>query len=198
MQATHKNWRADLRPGAIVCFAFPSKEGEAALEKSRPCLIIDVNAATGEATVAYGTGAWTSANVGLEIRVTRQDDLAAASLHKKTRFVCARRVRVPMTSLRFVEGGSGTAVLGHLPERLMPQLDDIRRSVIPVTIERRKRRIPTRRPTARGWIASTNPGRDPRLGGSVPRQSELSLRNDTCGSRTPRPVQAAPSGRADD
>lgn len=124
VQAT-PTWRDMLAPGDIVAFRFPCSDDPSA-EKPRPCLIADVDHAAGEAVVIYGTSRWTSANRGQELHVTDSEARAEASLDRPTRFVGARRVRVPLTSLRFVECRHGTAVLGRLGERYRSQLDRIR------------------------------------------------------------------------
>lgn len=136
------SWRDDLAPGAIVSFTFPSQEGDPALEKARPALVLAVEPGDGGApmvTLAYGTGSRSGANRGLELRLRSRMEVTAAGLHKPTRFVGARTTRVHRTSPRFVECGHGTAILGHLPDRLLPRLERVRAAVA------REARAPRRR-----------------------------------------------------
>jgi hypothetical protein len=119
-------WRDMLAAGDIVAFTYPCPDDPAA-EKCRPCLVLEVDRIAGEAVLAYGTSRWSGANRGQELHVTRRADRIAASLDRPTRFVGARRVRIPLGSARFVECRSGTAVLGRLGEGLRPRLDRIRR-----------------------------------------------------------------------
>ncbi len=76
-------------------------------------------------TIAYGTSRRTRSNTGLEFHVRKADDIKAAGLHKQTRFVGARTVTVPLSSVRFVECAAGTAVLGRLPQSLHPRLAQV-------------------------------------------------------------------------
>lgn len=122
------SWRDALEPGDIVAFAFPTTEPNATHEKHRPALVlaIDRSGDVAEAIVVYGTASMTRANTGLELRVTSPADMAAARLHKPTRFVGTRRVRVPLDSPRFVVCAASTAVIGRLPATYHPRLDRLR------------------------------------------------------------------------
>jgi hypothetical protein len=120
-------WRDSLLAGDIVSFVFPSSEGDAELEKARPSLILAIDRDGEEpmATVAYGTSSRTRSNTGLELHVRKSEDINATGLHKRTRFVGARTATVPLSSMRFVECAAGTAVLGRLPEPLLPRLAQV-------------------------------------------------------------------------
>ncbi len=139
------DWRESLEAGDIVAFSFPSAESDPRLEKARPCLILEVDRDRAEALVAYGTAAWTRANKGLELHVTKPEDIKVAALRRPTRFVGARTTRVPLTSSRFVECAEGTAILGRLPSSFHARLERIRncdiaaaRSRFPMCRPRRK------------------------------------------------------------
>lgn len=125
MTANPTTWRDTLAAGDIVAFKFPCADDPSA-EKARPCLVATVDRTLGEAVIIYGTSRWTGANRGQELHVTGREACAEASLDKPTRFVGLRRVRVPLTSDRFVECREGTAVLGRLGPRHSAQLDRIR------------------------------------------------------------------------
>ena len=128
MQLEHLSWRDTLAPGDIVAFAFPTSEPDAAHEKQRPGLVIavDRSGADAEAIIAYGTAAMTRANTGMELRIMRPADMAAAHLRKPTRFVGSRSVRVPLDSPRFIVSAASTAVIGRLPSAFHPRLDRLR------------------------------------------------------------------------
>ena len=137
-------WRQTLSAGHVVSFTFPCAEGDDSLEKNRPALILAVDRSGPKpmATVAYGTSRRTDANTGLELHVRRLADLAAAGLHRRTRFVGARTAIVPLTSPRFVTCRAGTAIFGALPAHLHPRLADV---AARCHIWRRKDDIPSRR-----------------------------------------------------
>lgn len=143
MTAQPMTWRDTLAAGDIVAFKFPCPDDPAA-EKSRPCLVVAVDRIAGEAVVVYGTSRWTGANRGLELHVTAPAACEEAALDRPTRFVGARRVRVPLESVRFVECRAGTAVLGRLGEAFRPRLDRLRHGG-----PRHARRGPWRRPGRR-------------------------------------------------
>lgn len=126
LQNIDTNWQATLAAGDIVNFTYPSTERDAAVEKHRPCLILEIDTDKAEAVVVYGTAAKSRANVGYELRITRRADLDAASLHKPTRFVGVRHVRVPLSSERFVVSQDGSVRIGRLPQSLHERLDRIR------------------------------------------------------------------------
>ena len=166
-------WWATLSAGHLVAFIFPSAEGDAALEKARPALILSVDRNGDElvATVAYGTTRSTRANVGRELHVRSENDRATAGLHRPTRFVGARIVRVPLSSPRFVLSRSGSAILGRLPEHLHPRLADIAAQAGRVPLGRRRRGL--RRPRRDGQTGLTEhlrPRSCPQA--ELPRQAE--------------------------
>ena len=77
--------------------------------------------------LAYGTSADTSANRGEEIHVSRPEAMAAAGLHRRTRFVGARRVLVRVDHSGFdVNPRYGTPVLGRLDPRDMERMNCVR------------------------------------------------------------------------
>lgn len=109
-----------LRPGDLVAFRFPYREGFSPY--ARPCLVLE--ATTAEVLLAYGTTSRGRANQGMEIRVNR--DFAACGLLRPTRFVTARRVRVPRTDHRFEpHPETGALLLGRLPDALQERLGDL-------------------------------------------------------------------------
>lgn len=124
---TTSSWRDRLLAGDIVSFVFPSSEGDAELEKARPSLVLTVDRDGEEpmVTVAYGTSSRSRSNTGLELHVRKLEDIEAAGLHKRTRFVGARTATVPLSSMRFVECADGTAVLGLLPTPLLARLAQV-------------------------------------------------------------------------
>lgn len=113
-----------LSVGDIVSFRFPSAEGNHALEKRRPCLVIEADDTT--FTVAYGTSSRRRSTRGTELAIRLSEDWSSAGLRKPTRFVANRRVRVPADSARLVRSRSGTARIGKLPDGLLPRLEHIR------------------------------------------------------------------------
>lgn len=93
-------WHARLCVGDTVSYRFPVAEDQGGPRpKPRPCLVLDVRRIDGvdHALLAYGTSARTKANRGDEVEVRGVDARAAAGLDKRTRFVCARKVLVPLT-----------------------------------------------------------------------------------------------------
>jgi hypothetical protein len=120
-------WQQTLCAGHIVSFAFPSAENDDAMEKNRPALILSIDRSGPEplATVAYGTSRRTQSNTGLELHVRTREDIMAAGLRKRTRFIGARTTTVPLTSARFVTCRAGTAVLGTLPDHLQARLEHV-------------------------------------------------------------------------
>lgn len=119
--------RHNVAAGDVVAFVFPSGEGDIELEKARPSLVLHV-AQNGDdplVTVAYGTSRRTAANAGHELHVRKPADLESAGLHRRTRFIGARTVQVPLSSWRFITGRTGTAILGHLPDNLHQRLAQV-------------------------------------------------------------------------
>lgn len=112
-----------LKVGDIVSFTFPRREGSANV--ARPCLVLETE--DDEVLLAYGTTSATDANRGLELRVSF--DTAACGLHRPTRFVCARRLRVDSADARFVTDRHGSVVLGSLGEDFRERLEEIRRTL---------------------------------------------------------------------
>lgn len=105
--------------GDIVSFRFPKREGPT--ETARPCLVLEAD--DNEVLIAYGTTSTTSANRGLELWV--RHDTGACGLHRPTRFVAARRIRVRRDDDRLVLNDAGTPVIGHLTQDLEERLCEI-------------------------------------------------------------------------
>lgn len=112
------SWHEALAPGDVVSFVFPLAEPLCPGErpKRRPCLVLEIDVIDGErhALLAYGTTSSGRRNRGYEITVRDTAARAAAGLHEPSRFVGARRLRVPLSDSRFVSGASGSPVLGQL------------------------------------------------------------------------------------
>lgn len=112
-------WREDLEPGHVVSFRFPLAErmrGAGRLAKRRPCLVLNVDrsGARPTATLAYGTGADTTANVGLELHVVGEAERVAAGVLKPTRFVGVSRMTIRLDDEAFALNAAGTPILGRL------------------------------------------------------------------------------------
>ena len=105
--------------GDIVTCRFPRREGPA--RAPRPCLVLEANDA--ELLLAYGTTSPTDANVGLELSVTENPE--AHGLHRPTRFVGARRLRLSRTDERLVADRHGRVVVGNILEAFRARLDEI-------------------------------------------------------------------------
>ncbi|MBB5723661.1 mRNA-degrading endonuclease toxin of MazEF toxin-antitoxin module [Loktanella ponticola] len=146
--------QATLASGDIVSFLFPSTEGDVTFEKKRPCLILEIDADNAEAVVAYGTASDTRANTGLEIRISRENDIAAASLSKPTRFVGTRCVRVSLSSTRFVKSAEGEVRIGQLPASLHARFEQVKNMRENPDLMIRKKRV--RKPCRRYVAAPSN------------------------------------------
>lgn len=160
------DWRDQLAPGHVVSFAFPFAErardaGER--PKRRPCLVIaiDRSGAAPTATLAYGTGATTAANVGLELHVIDAAARRAAGVRKPTRFVGARRATVDLEDAAFALNAEGTPILGSLDAAGVERLHAIRSvlAAAPDKVparggERRRRRGGRRRRVAFDQVAA--------------------------------------------
>ena len=97
-----EGWRDHVSYGDIVSFRFPlAEEGAAGCPKARPCLVLDVEVRGGQryALLAYGTTSRRRSNVGYEVHVRRRTDYLSAGLNEPTRFVGARRLLVPLTTV---------------------------------------------------------------------------------------------------
>lgn len=112
------DWTAELAVGDIVSYRFPLAEDAATgLPKIRPCLVLEVEGRgrRRQVVLAYGTTSASNANRGYEISLSDHAAIATAGLHRPTRFVCRRRIRVPVTDKGFVACRDlGTAVIGSL------------------------------------------------------------------------------------
>jgi hypothetical protein len=102
-----------IRPGDIVSFRFPYKEGLSPY--ARPSLVLETT--EDEILLAYGTTSRERANVGFEIRLNA--DFAACGLDMASRFVLARRVRVKRDDPRFECDSTGNPAIGQLPDDLV-------------------------------------------------------------------------------
>lgn len=109
--------------GDIVTARFPRREGPS--EHPRPCLVLE--ATDDELLLAYGTTSETDANRGLDLSVANDPD--TNGLHRPTRFVCARRVRLSRTDHRLVSDRHGHLVVGTLGDESRPRLDHILRLI---------------------------------------------------------------------
>ena len=123
-------WQDRLTSGDVVSFRFPvTEEAGGPWPKARPCLVLetlDIDGAR-HALVAYGTSARTRANRGLEVELRRAEDRLVAGLDRRTRFVAARRVLVPLDAPAFVACAAlGTPVLGHLRGGVRARLEAVR------------------------------------------------------------------------
>lgn len=103
---------SDVRPGDIVAFRYPYREGISPY--ARPSLVLEATQA--ELLLGYCTTSQQRANAGLEIRVTAA--FADCGLSRPSRFVLARRVRVTRADPRFETNAEGTPILGRLTEDL--------------------------------------------------------------------------------
>ena len=122
MTSPHSNWRETLAAGDIVAFRYPCPD-EPAAEKTRPCLVLEVDHAAGCAVLVYGTSRWRRPDRGRELRIADPAACAAAALDRPTRFVGSRRCTASLSSGRFEENAAGTAILGRLDTADRIQLD---------------------------------------------------------------------------
>lgn len=131
--APPSDWRAHLRPGDVVMFRFPCAEPEPAeLPKRRTCLVIDIEDRCGRrhAVIAYGTTSETNANVGDEVRVSAPEEIAHAGIHRPTRFVCSRRITVPLDHSGWdLNPKHPSPVVGRLLPKAMTRLNAIRAKI---------------------------------------------------------------------
>ncbi|MCB1359266.1 MAG: type II toxin-antitoxin system PemK/MazF family toxin [Maritimibacter sp.] len=137
------------KAGDIVTCRFPRREGPA--ETPRPCLVLE--ATDTELLLAYGTTSSTDANVGLEVSVTQNPE--AHGLHRPTRFVCARRLRVSRTDKRLVADRIGRVVVGSLQEMFRDRLDEILAEIEaeePRETREERERAGIHPPSARGFV----------------------------------------------
>ncbi|MDC0738938.1 hypothetical protein N6L24_11670 [Cognatishimia sp. SS12] len=102
-----------LSTGDIVSFRFPHSDGPG--DKDRPCLVIHVDDATGEAVLAYGTSIFPEKLSEFSLTVRNAANLAVLNLVKPTRFMCQRRVRVQQSDPRFAPNSQGDVVIGQFP-----------------------------------------------------------------------------------
>jgi hypothetical protein len=121
-------WKESLTRGDIVSFAFPIENPRPwDIVKPRPCLVLDIARHDGrrEAVIAYGTDFENTSNRGHEIRVRHEADIRALGLRKPTRFVCARRLIVPLDHGAFRCSAEGTPVIGRLTPPLLARLEKV-------------------------------------------------------------------------
>ena len=122
MTSSHSNWRETLAAGDIVAFRYPCPDDPAA-EKTRPCLVLEVDHAAVSAVLIYGTSRLRRQTRGRELRIADPAACAAAALDRPTRFIGSRRCAVPLSSGRFEENAAGTAILGRLDTADRTRLD---------------------------------------------------------------------------
>lgn len=135
--------------GDIITCRFPRREGPA--EAPRPCLVLEAN--DDELLLAYGTTSSTDANVGLEVSVTHNPGVHG--LHRPTRFVCARRLRLSRTDERLVADRHGRVVVGSLLDAFRDRLDDILAEIEaeePRETREERERAGIHPPSARGFV----------------------------------------------
>ncbi len=118
-----------FRPGDIVMCRFPSAECRRALEKSRPCLVLEVS--DDEVVLAYGTTRDGHVRRSRELHIVRIEDLAGAGLWRPTRFLGWRTVRLPRDSDRLRPAPNGGAICGHLSQRSRRALARLRALACP-------------------------------------------------------------------
>jgi hypothetical protein len=97
--APPSDWRSSLQRGDVVLFRFPCAEpNPPEPPKRRTCLVLEVEERAGRrfAENAYGTTAETAANVGDDIHVSAPEEIEHAGVNRPTRFVCSRRITVPL------------------------------------------------------------------------------------------------------
>ncbi|ATG43757.1 hypothetical protein PhaeoP18_01797 [Phaeobacter piscinae] len=102
-----------LSTGDIVSFRFPHFDGPG--KKDRPCLVIHVDDATGEAVLAYGTSIFPKDRDDYSLTVMNAVNMAVANLVKPTRFLSVRHVRVKRSDQRFAPNAEGNVVIGRFP-----------------------------------------------------------------------------------
>lgn len=124
------DWQTELTAGTVVSYRFPVAEEAGGPEpKARPCLVVDVREIDGQrhAVVAYGTSRQTKTNCGYEVEVRNVEARAAAGLDRRTRFIGARRVTVPLGDAAFVTCRQrDTPILGHLAGGPLARLETLR------------------------------------------------------------------------
>lgn len=119
-----------LSKGAIVSCFFPLAEApDTPGPVARPALVVrviyDRIDMTWKAVLAYGTSRRTRANMGFEIRVSREEGLKQAGLDRPTRFTLSRMRLIPIDPRFFSLDARGTPVLGHLDAGLVDRLDSV-------------------------------------------------------------------------
>lgn len=158
-------WQDMVRLGNVVLFRFPYAEANAPAEapKARACLVLEVERRDSRifAELVYGTSVDTAANRGDEIRVDRPEALAAAGLHRPTRFIATRRITVSLDNAGFVLNPRyPSPVLGRLAPADLARMNRVRariEALRDVAAERRERR--SRTATERGVIVERRPSR---------------------------------------
>jgi hypothetical protein len=145
-------WQDAITWGDVVLFRFPIRlAGEEESPEARPCLVLDRPAIFNRRylLIACGTDADPNANRGCEIDV-RGAEVKAVGLHRNTRFVAARRVRVPLDHPGLlVIGDTGSPILGKLSGQSFKRMNRVRARIFAeadMAAERRSnRRIEARK-----------------------------------------------------
>ena len=101
-----------LRPGDIVMVRYPSSENRRALEKIRPCLVLEADGE--EVVVAFGTTRANSVSRARELHVVLPSEITHAGLWRPTRFLAWRTTRLSVDSKRFHAAPSGGRICGTL------------------------------------------------------------------------------------
>jgi hypothetical protein len=149
-------WHTALARGDVVLFRFPHAEpGGGVTPKSRACLVLEIERRGSRvfAELAFGTSAESAANVGGEIHVSTPGGMAAAGLHRPTRFVTQRRVTVSLNHPGWdLTPRHASPVIGHLDRQSTERMNVLRAGIHArrdIAAERRRERSgkrPNRRP----------------------------------------------------
>ncbi|WP_136057735.1 hypothetical protein [Candidatus Halocynthiibacter alkanivorans] len=124
-------WQDHLTCGDIVSFRFPVEgDPEAVLEpKKRPCLVIDrrVIGSLPYVTLAFGTSAYHQKTRGYGVDIINPARVISAGLHQPTRFICYRKVSVPLNHIDFVRNKAiESPVLGTLSGPEFERMNQVR------------------------------------------------------------------------
>lgn len=126
LDATHSQtpvWQDQLSPGDIVMFRFPGLgQPTSARPMPRPCLVLDIEIVRGRRCAVLVPAVPFRRPAGRDRQVTlgKRAEWRAAGLEQPTAFPLRSRLLVPLAHEGFVVApGTGSPVLGHLPEAVM-------------------------------------------------------------------------------
>ena len=143
-------WGDTIQRGDVVLFRFPHAEGDANdAPKSRTCLVLDIETRNGRRVVelAYGTSVDSRINVGHEIDVDQPAEMAAAGVHKPTRFVGARRIVVGFDHEGWdINPTHPSPVIGRLARQALARMNAVRARIPAARDIAADRRAVPRRP----------------------------------------------------